>query len=222
MLQELAGRAWYRFCHCVTFGGCVLGFSYRTEGSHHIPRRGPVLLIANHQSYLDPVLVGIGAGRAINFLARSTLFKNKVFGPLIRSLSAFPVDQEGVAKEGLKLVIDLLQQGKPVLIFPEGTRTQTGAMQELRPGLLLVIKRTLTPIIPVGVAGAYQLFPRQNHLPYLAPLFLPAPRGGLAVSFGKPLDGKRYAELPREQALKELFDRIAEVQQRAEVLRRKD
>jgi len=145
-----------------------------------------------------------------------------LFAALIRSLNAVSLEHEGLGKEGLKSVIELLQAGKPTVIFPEGTRTATGAVQPLRPGLLLVLKRTLAPIIPVGIAGAFQLLPRQQKIPHLAPLFLPAPRGGIAVSVGRPLDAQRYLDLPREQAMGELFDRITEVQKRAEALRRKN
>jgi 1-acyl-sn-glycerol-3-phosphate acyltransferase len=126
-----------------------------------------------------------------------------------------------VAKEGLKTVLGLLQKGRAVLLFPEGNRTADGTISPLKPGVLLLIKRTLAPIVPVGIAGAFNLFPRQQKLPGFAPLFLPAPRGGIAVSIGPALDGRRYAELPREEALAELFDRIQAAQQRAERLRRK-
>jgi len=186
-----------------------------------VPARGPALLIANHQSFFDPVAVGLAARRHLKFLARDSLFHNPLFGRLIRSAGAVPVDQCGVAKEGLKIVIDLLQAGKAVLVFPEGNRTADGAMQELKPGILLLIKRTLAPIVPVGIAGAFDLFPRHQTLPSLSPFFLPAPRGGVAVSVGPPLEPRRYTELPREQAMAELSDQLHARQQRAEQLRRK-
>lgn len=222
MWRELLGSAWYHLWYCATFGSSTLGFSFRFEGSRHLPRNRPVLLVANHQSFFDPILVGQAAGKRICYLARSTLFRNPLLGAMLHSVGVVPVDQEGVAKEGLKKVIELIQAGKTVLIFPEGTRTRTGEMQALRPGVLLILKRTLVPVVPVGVAGAFQLFPPHKKLPHLAPLFLPAPHGGLAVSIGKPVESQRYLDLPREQALGEMFDRIAEVQKRAEALRRKD
>ncbi len=222
MLREWLESAWYRFCYAGVYVGGVFCFSFRFEGGRNIPKTGPVLLIANHQSFFDPLLVGLAVVRPVSYMARASLFKNRLFGAMLRSVGVFPVDQEGVAKEGLKQVIQQLNAGKPVLIFPEGTRTKTGAMQPLRPGLLLALKRTHAPIVPVGVAGAFQLFPRQNKLPHLAPLFLPAPHGGLAVSVGRPLAAQRYLDLPREQALKELGEKIAEMQKRAEKLRRKD
>src|SRR5262249_2298493 len=75
-------------------------FSARSVGSGHIPRRGPVLLIANHESFIDPILVGVGIGRHVSFLARKTLFKSAFKRLILESLNAVPIDQEGVGKEG--------------------------------------------------------------------------------------------------------------------------
>ncbi len=213
---------WYEFCYWGTMGCSMLGLSLRFEGSRHIPQEGPVLLIANHQSYFDPVMIGLAAQRRhLHFLARKSLFRNPLLSWLLGSLNAVPVDQQGVAKDGLKVVLGCLEEGKAVLIFPEGERTWTGQMRPLKPGVLLLIHRTGAPIVPVGISGGYELFPRQHKLPVLAPIFLPPSRGGIAVSFGPPLDPARYQDMPREQALQDLFDRIAEVNQRAERLRRK-
>jgi 1-acyl-sn-glycerol-3-phosphate acyltransferase len=212
---------WYEFCLDATWIVSTLAWSFRFEGSRHVPAEGPALLVANHQSFLDPAVASLAARRHLNFLARHTLFKNRFFGWLIDSLGAVPVDQVGVAKEGMKTVLELLQKGKAVLVFPEGNRTEDGQMQELKPGVLLLIKRSLAPIVPVGIAGAFNLFPRHQKLPWFSPVFLPAPRGGVAVSIGRPLEARRFVDLPREQALAELHEKIHAVQVRAERLRRK-
>jgi 1-acyl-sn-glycerol-3-phosphate acyltransferase len=86
----------------------------------------------------------------------------------------------------------------------------------------LLIKRTQAPIVPVGIAGAYDAWPRWRTLPTPAPLFCPSVTGAIAVVVGKPLDPRRYAEMPREAALQELHAKIAEVHARAERLRRRD
>jgi 1-acyl-sn-glycerol-3-phosphate acyltransferase len=211
---------WYEFCYWVCFVGLTFGFSLRVRGRKNIPRTGPALLVANHQSYLDPPMVGMGSPRHLAYLARKTLFRNWLFGWLIGSLDAVPVDQEGVAKEGLVAILKELQKGRPVLIFPEGERTH-GQMVPLRPGVLLLIKRAKAPVVPVGIAGAIDAWPRWKPLPTLAPLCFPAARATVAVSVGKPLDAEHFAKLPREQALRELFDVIHAEKERAERLRRK-
>jgi 1-acyl-sn-glycerol-3-phosphate acyltransferase len=199
----------------------TLGFSLRSEGRQRVPRSGPALLIANHQSYLDPVLLGLCSRRHLCFLARKTLFKNPVFAWLIRTLGAVPIDQEGVGKEGIRTILDQLRAGKAVVIFPEGTRTPDGVMHPLRPGIHLLIKRTEAPIVPVGLAGAYDTWPSWQKFPRPAPLFLPASRATLAVSVGRILDAHHFAELSREQALAELFSELQKMARRAERLRRR-
>jgi 1-acyl-sn-glycerol-3-phosphate acyltransferase len=211
----------YEGCYWAFQALGTLGLSYRFEGRRNVPRRGPALLIANHESYFDPVLVGMASSRQICYLARKTLFNNKVFGAFLRTVRTFPVDQEGVAKEGLKTVLELLKAGEVVLIFPEGERTWDGEMQPLKPGVQLLVKRTQAPVIPVGVAGAFQALPRQRKLPRLSPLFLPATGAAVAVSVGEPRPAARYADLPRDQLLVELAREIGVMRERAERLRRK-
>src|SRR5262245_50159717 len=105
--------AWYGFCWSVSWTALTVGCSMRTEGSRWMPRRGPALVIANHQSYFDPVLVGVAVRRQICFLARKTLFTGGWLDRLIRSLNAFPVDHHGIATEGLRTVLQLLEAGRP-------------------------------------------------------------------------------------------------------------
>jgi 1-acyl-sn-glycerol-3-phosphate acyltransferase len=213
---------WYEYWYCVNWAAFTLGFSFRCAGSHNVPPNGAALIVANHQSFLDPTLVGVAARRHLTFLARKTLFKNPIFGAFLRSVNCVPVDQEGVAKEGLKTAVEKLHAGRAVLIFPEGERTWKGPMQKLKPGIQLLIKRAPAPIVPVGIAGAYEAYPRTAKYPVLSPLFLPAnKKGPLAISIGRPLDPKRLLELPREELLTELFNAIRAEQIKAEQLRRK-
>jgi 1-acyl-sn-glycerol-3-phosphate acyltransferase len=199
----------------------TLGFSLRTAGRGNVPRTGPALLVANHQSFLDPILVGLVSRRHLCYLARKSLFRRRFFRFLIESLNAVPIDQEGIGKEGIRTILEQLRKGRAVVVFPEGERTRTGEMALPRPGIHLLIKRTQAPIIPVGIAGAFHAMPRWRHYPVPAPLFLPASRACLAVVAGNPLDGRRYAALPREQALAELSVEIRKVADWAERLRRK-
>ena len=214
-------RAWWKFCHVLQSHAFALGFSLRTEGGPYVPRSGPALVVANHQSFLDPVAIGLAFPRPLIYLARKSLFRNPVFSWLIRSLNAVPIDQQGIGKEGIRTILEQLRLGKAVIVFPEGERTLTGRMNPLKPGVHLLIKRTQAPIIPVGIAGAYDAWPRQHMLPTPAPLFWPASQGTIAVSVGRPLEARRFAQLPREQALIELHQEIDAVQRRAEKLRRR-
>jgi 1-acyl-sn-glycerol-3-phosphate acyltransferase len=214
----------YETTYFLAAAGMTLGWSLRTEGRQNIPASGPALLIANHQSFLDPLLIGLGTRRHLRYLARKTLFKHPLLAWLIRMLNAVPIDHEGVGKEGLRTILGQLDLGQAVVVFPEGERTSDGRMQALRPGIHLLIKRTQAPIIPIGVAGAYGAWPRWRAYPVPAPLFWPCPGserwpGAIAVSIGRPLEARRFAELPRRQALQELFREIEKCWRRAQRLR---
>jgi 1-acyl-sn-glycerol-3-phosphate acyltransferase len=219
-MHNILPYLWYETIFWVSGPAMTLGFSLRTEGMRHVPETGPALLIANHQSFLDPDLVGIAARRHLCFLSRKTLFRNKLFAWLIRSLQAVPIDHKGIGIDGIRDILEQLDAGRAVLVFPEGERTHDGQITQLRPGVALLIKKAQSPVVPVGIAGAYEAWPRQRAFPIPAPLFLPEQRGTIAVSIGRPLDGRKLAELPREKLLAELFDELKLAHQKAERLRR--
>jgi 1-acyl-sn-glycerol-3-phosphate acyltransferase len=212
---------WYETAYWLTAPATILGYGLRTEGMQHVPRSGPVLVLANHESFLDPVLVGLAVRRHLCFLARDTLFNHPAFGWLIGSLGAAPINQDGFARQGLKTTLEQLRAGRAVLVFPEGERSADGELHALRPGVHLLIKKMKMPVLPVGIAGAYEVWPRHQKLPRLSPLFFPASKGTLAVVVGQPLDGAELAKMPRQRVLDDLFSSLQEVQQRAEQLRRK-
>jgi 1-acyl-sn-glycerol-3-phosphate acyltransferase len=214
-------KHWYDAWFAVLGTVFTTGFSLRTEGSNNVPARGPVLLLSNHQSFIDPILVGLAARRHLRYLARKTLFRKNAFTWFIESLNALPVNQEGFARDGLQAIIDLLKRGQAVTVFPEGERTLTGKMNPFRPGVHLVLRRAECQIVPVGIAGAYEAWPRWRPYPIPAPLFLPPWNGTLAVSLGKPIPSSLYDGLSREEVLADLEKRIHAVQERAEVLRRR-
>jgi 1-acyl-sn-glycerol-3-phosphate acyltransferase len=212
---------WYTPLWSLSFLLLTLGFSLRMEHRKRVPRTGPVLILANHQSFFDPILLGLAATRPLVYLARKTLFKPPWFGWLITSLNSVPLDQDGVAKDGLKAILKRLQCGDAVVVFPEGTRTETGGLSPLKPGVLLLIKRVRMTIVPMGIAGAFEALPYWEKVPRLAPLLQEATPTTLAVTVGEPIDSRHYENMPREQALAELTQILQKVKDRAEALRRK-
>ncbi|HEV8062643.1 MAG TPA: lysophospholipid acyltransferase family protein [Gemmataceae bacterium] len=214
-------KPWYDGWFALMATLFTTAFSLRTEGSANVPAQGPVLLIANHQSFIDPILVGLAARRHLRYLARKTLFRNPAFTWFIESLNALPVNQEGFARDGLQSIIDLLKHGQAVTVFPEGERTLTGQMNPFRPGVHLVLRWAPCQIVPVGIAGAYAAWPRWRAYPIPAPLFLPPGAGTVAVSIGKPISSTIYKGMDRVEVLADLEKRVHDVQARAEVLRRR-
>ncbi len=216
----LIGRRWYDFANLVAFPFYFFGFSYRYSGRAHVPSRGPVLLVSNHQSMLDPVLIGACTNRYLTFLARSTLFSVPVIGPLIHSLNAIPIDRN-MGKDGIQSVLERLSLGQAVLMFPEGERTHTGEVQPLKPGVSLLIKRVMCPIVPVGIAGCFAAWNRFMKWPRWSPPILAPGPSTIGVAIGKPIDPRRYQGVDRAAMLDDLRMEIAQQKETAERLRRK-
>jgi 1-acyl-sn-glycerol-3-phosphate acyltransferase len=210
----------YEACYAASQLVYSVGFSLRTEHRSRIPSSGPCLLVANHQSYLDPLAIGLTARRHIHYLARMTLFRG-LFGEFLRLVNCLPVDLEGTATDALRAALRLLQDGEAVLIFPEGTRTATGDLQALRPGVDLLMRRGRAPIVPIGIAGSFQAWSRHQKLPRLSPLFHAPTGAGIGVSVSRPIAPERIADLSREESLRLLHDELAQAFARAERLRRK-
>lgn len=214
------GRFWYDCVYWSSFTFFTFGFSYRKAGWHHMPQRGPVLLLSNHFSMFDPVLVGLASRRYLSYLARKNLFEQRGLAPLIRSLNAIPIDRDA-GKDGLVAVLDSLGAGRAVLMFPEGERAHENAVQPLKPGVSLLVKRAACPVVPVGIAGSFGAWSRFTKVPRPSPLFLPPTDSTIAVSVGAPLDGARLAGLKRDALLAELQGALVRQHAAAERLRRK-
>jgi 1-acyl-sn-glycerol-3-phosphate acyltransferase len=196
-------------------------FSLRTQGAHHVPRAGPVLALSNHQSFLDPILVGLAIPRYVRFVHRQSLKKNRLLAWVMASLRAIPIEHKGFSREGLQATLDSLAAGNCVGMFPEGERTYDGSVQEFKPGIALLLKRVSAPILPVGIAGAYAAFSRHRSVPRLGPLFLRPNDATIAVSVGRPIDPARFAKASREEMLGELREAVRVEAGGAEELRRK-
>ncbi len=147
---------------------------------------GGVVIASNHQSYLDPVLLGAGTSRPLSFMARDTLFRNPLFGPLIRGVHAFPVRRDGVGKEGLKEAVRRLKAGEAVVVFPEGTRSKDGQVGPIREGAGLLARLASVPVVPAAV-DTFRAWPRKRAYP------LPAP---LKVAYGKAIPAERFRQDP--------------------------
>ncbi len=145
-------------------------FSFRVVHRERIIESGGALLAMNHQSFLDPPLAGICCRRQIHYLARRSLLKWPILGPIFPKLNVIPVDQERADMSALKAVIRLVKAGNCTVIFPEGSRTPDGTLQPAQPGLGLVIARTLAPIVPMRIFGAYEAFARGSKYPKPHPI----------------------------------------------------
>lgn len=143
----------------------LLGFEIR--GRERVPKTGSLLVVANHQSFLDPPCIGHRFPRYVTFLARASLFNNPVFGWLIRSMNSLPIkDGEGDVR-AIRVVLDRLSKDECVLIFPEGARSFDGLKQPFREGAALIARRAKCAVLPVAIEGAFDAWPRTRKLPSL-------------------------------------------------------
>jgi 1-acyl-sn-glycerol-3-phosphate acyltransferase len=156
----------------------TLGWDLKTYGLHNVPLTGGVLLVANHQSYLDPIFIGAHPNRMTSYLARHGLFTNRYFSWLIRGFNAFPIRQGEGDLGAIRETVRRLQEGHMLTIFPEGARTADGELGKIEPGAALVIRKAGVPVVPVGIEGAFHAWKKTRRFP----------RTGLVrVMYGKPI-----------------------------------
>jgi 1-acyl-sn-glycerol-3-phosphate acyltransferase len=197
----------WKCCRVVFRIFSTLVFDLKVWGLEHVPERGGVLLVANHQSFLDPPLVSGRLNRPVSFMAKSELFENPLFAKLIRALHAYPVRQGRGDKSAIEETVRRLHEGHVLNIYPEGARTTDGRLQPIQRGVALVVKKADVPIIPVVLDGSYDAYPRGWKI------FRPYP---IRILYGPPLD---VSGLKGEQIVK-LIDRtfhemMADLHQRA-------
>lgn len=181
-LSKLIGRGFY---------------NHRVIGKENIEFPGAALIVSNHASFLDPPMVGVAFEEDIYYLARKSLFNNPVFGAVIRSWNAYPVDQDRPDMTSMKIVIRLLKEGKKVLVFPEGSRSFDDKFLPFLPGIGLILTKVDVPVIPVRIFGSGDAMPRGGGL---------AP-AEITIVCGKPwrYDPGRYQGTGRD-----LYQRISD------------
>jgi 1-acyl-sn-glycerol-3-phosphate acyltransferase len=123
------------------------------------------LILSNHQSFLDPVVIGLTSPRKARFAARTSLFRFAPLGFYLTALGGIRLNRDGVATSGIKESLRILSADDALVYFPEGTRTPDGAMLPFRKGVGLVLRRATASVVFCGIAGAYDLWPRELKFP---------------------------------------------------------
>ncbi len=220
MPGQLAQRAAFWCTYWPSFHLATFAFGLRVVGRENVPPTGPLIYAANHLSFIDPWLVGQSSPRRPSFLARHTLFDVPVLGPVIRAYGSVPIDR-GFGKDGLQTVLNLLRTGAAVVVFPEGERSLTGDMLPLKPGVALLLKKADCPVVPVGIAGAFRMWPRRAKWPAPEPLVGPARDRSVALAFGEPIPAGTFAKADRDAILARVTAGITDAVATAEGVRRK-
>jgi len=193
---------------CRALGVSVFGV--RTRFAEPLPATGGLIVLSSHQSHLDPLLLGLACDRRLSSLARSSLYRFKPFGFVITALDAVPIDREASAVAAMKTVIKRLEDGAAVIIFPEGTRTPTGRLGEIKSGFALLAKRARVPIVPVAIVGAWECWPRTR--------LVPRP-GRIRLEFGRLLQPEEIAAMDERALLAECTARLEHLDAAARTLR---
>lgn len=187
----------YRFFHSLAILLARSFYGYRVHGKENIRIPGAALLVSNHISFLDPIMIGIAFREPIYYLARKSLYRRRFAAWLFPRLNCVPVDQGRADVTSLKTIIRLLEEGKKVVIFPEGTRSLDSQLQEFAPGVGLIIAKSKAPVLPCRVFGADKGLPPKAKLPQSAEV---------SVTFGPVW---RYKPEDFPQGGKEAYGQIA-------------
>ena len=195
---------WYWFCVFLCRSFCRIFFRMRVCGLENIPSEGGFLLVSNHQSFLDPLFCGIFVKRGLTFMARDTLFKNRFFGRLLRSVNAIAIRRGEADLTAIKAIISRLRDQWGVCIFPESTRTADGKIRDFKAGIGFLCRKGKASIVPVVIDGAFEAWPR--HKIFFKPFFR------ICVSYGKPLSAEDIKNCKDDELAEDLTSRLRQMQ----------
>ena len=196
-------QPWYAFARKVLQVVTVPMFKLRVFNRHFEPTSGSAVFICNHQSFVDPILISVALRRPMNYMARDSLFRIPIFGPLIFSYNAFPV-KRGTADTGaIKEAMRRLKNGAQVVMFAEGTRTIDGHIQPFLPGVAMLAQRSADWTVPVVIDGAYEAWPRTQKWP--------SP-GHVTVQYGEPIPQSETRKLSAQELVDQLRQTMIQMQ----------
>lgn len=182
----------YWFAYFLLFLISKVFFPLTVYGSEYVPASGNVIIASNHVSYLDPIILGLAYRRKISYLAKDTLFKNKVFGLVLHKVSAFPVNRDSADIGALREALRRLSRSSSLVMFPEGTRKTDAGPKEAQKGIGFLASKSGVPLIPAYIVNSDKVLP-------VGAKFLR--RSPVTVIFGEPLNfanNKDYESISRQ------------------------
>ena len=178
-------------------------FRVRVEGREHIARAGPVILAANHRSFMDSIFLPLVLRRRVTFVAKAEYFDSRKTSWFFRAVGQIPIRRDGgsASERALEAAMDVLQDGGVFAIYPEGTRTRDGSLHRGHTGVARLALRASVPIVPVGLVGTDAIQPTDAKLPRLF--------RSVTVRFGEPIDVARHAGMLDDRlALRDVTDEV--------------
>jgi len=207
MFLKYIERGWYIFALWACRMFCVVFFRMHMFGQDNIPRKGPFILIRNHQSTLDPIFIGAPIPRQLAYVARDTLFGNWFFRNLCVSVGTITVRRGTADMTAIRRMLARLKEGLGLVLFPEATRTSDGKISPLKPGFALLSRRAKAPIVPVIIDGAYECWPRTRKF------FTPWMH--VSVTYGTSIPAEEIAKMTDEQVTDKLNEILRQMHNQA-------
>lgn len=155
----------YRVAAALIVGVCRILFRPSVVGRDNIPLEGPVLIAPIHRSNVDFAFTLFMSPRKVFFMAKDSIFRVPLLGPLVTHLGAFPVKRGSADRESMVLAEEVLRRGYALVLFPEGTRKEGRDVRTLHDGAMFVAARTGATVVPVGIGGSDKAMPRGAKLP---------------------------------------------------------
>ena len=195
------GTVMYSFLRLV-FTPVLKGyFGLRSEGAERIPERGPLLIAANHASYIDPFVLGATCPRPIHFMMLKKYWKKPLLGWVAGKAGAFPVDPGSANPSAIRESLSVLKGGGVLGIFPEGGISRDGIMKPGMSGVALLALRTGVPVVPAAILGSHKALRKG--------MVVPRPHRVL-VRYASPLQFPKGPSRPEMESLSEVTERIME------------
>lgn len=202
------GRLLYRVVRTLIQVVCRVYWRATFEGLENVPRSGAFVVAPVHRSFLDFGIVSGISRRRLGYMGKDSLWNNRLLGAFISALGAFPVRRGAADRDALRQCIEVIQAGRPVVLFPEGTRRNGPVIEHLFEGTAYVAGRTGVPIVPVGIGGSERALPKGQKLPRPVKIH---------VVVGKPMDpppARDDGRPPRRSAVHEVTDNLHQELQR--------
>ncbi len=192
-------KKFYRFVRA--FSGLVLKIFYRLKiyGKENV-RFGAGIIASNHTSFYDPCVIAFACRDEAIFLARETLFKNRFFAKLIKSLNTYPISDQGANTKTFRTISKFLKNDKKVVIFPEGTRSATDEIGKILPGVGFIVQLTKATIYPMYIHGAGKVWGRDRKIPKLF--------GKISCVFGSPIPFSEFKDLDKKEIIEAITARL--------------
>lgn len=178
----------------------------RFEGEENVPDKGPFIVVLSHQSHLDSLLLHTFCPRLMFTLAKSSVFRTRFMAWLAPRVGAVPTRRYQIDPQAVRVALRMIERGEGVGVFPEGERSWDGRLQPLRRGTIRLLLKAGVPVIPCGLVGTYEVFPRWGQMNWAKVGFGREP---VIIRYGQPMHfGKHDDRASREGALPEATLRI--------------